>query len=220
MFDNLKKKLFFMRLRILQDQGVRDGELRLFEKELYEKLDNVYYEGIPLSLYFKYSLLTMTTDLQFEEKSLLLTMGFDDAKLVCGNLKNLELLHGKSGAKHYWVENDGWVYDTAFLYKFKKELYYKMYMPSDVKCCSKDQYSKIKWYQDIVNTKLEDLMPDGKYRSRLLILPSAKKVADYEAEVEEDDTFLRELNTHLETIQYDSKDVVSEEDKYTRKRTN
>ena len=216
MLANLKKNLFFMRLRLLQDNGVKKGELRLFENDLYYRLSLVYFDGIPLSFYFKYLILTMTSHLQFKEKSLLLTMGFDDAKLVCGNLKNLELLHGKEGAQHYWVENDGWVYDTAFLYRFKKELYYKMYIPSDVKSYSKEEYSKNKWYQDVVNTKIEDLLPGGRCRNNMSLISSAYEVASYEAEIEGDDTFLIQLNEYLDRIQLNYEQIEKE---YGKRRT-
>ena len=224
MFNTIKKNLYFMRLSILQNEGIKKGEILPFEDSLYERLNKVYFNGYPMSLQIKYLKPTVGPG-QCQDRSLFITMGLDDAKWVCGDVKDLELSFGKENAWHYWVEYDGWVYDPTMLCKFKKELYYKLFLPTNIKSSNKEFYSQISWYQDIVNTKIEDLMPGGKSRTWLSVsIPLIKGIAENEAQLSGDDSFLRELNKHLDEIQYDPEQITDELNskisEYSRKRTN
>lgn len=224
MFDTIKKHLYFIRLKILMNEGIIKREILPFEDSLYERLSKVYINGIPMSIQIKY-LRPTTSPGQCEYRSLYIAMGFDDARWVCGDVKNLELLYGGKIAWHYWVEHDGWVYDPTSLRRFKKELYYKMYMPKNIKSWGKEKYSNSKIYQDIVKNKIEDLMPGGKERYQLCeTIPFIQEIAETKAQISGDDSFLRELNEYLKEIEYDYEQIryelYSSSDDLIRKRTN
>lgn len=224
MFDNLKKKLYFMKSKLLLADGAKKGEILYFEDELYQRLSKIYFNGIPLSIHLKY-LKPMFSLGQCEDRSMFIAMGLDNALRVSGDHKDLELMYGKDNAVHYWVEHDGWVYDPTFLCKFKRELYYKIYKPTNIQKCRADKYMSVGHWKEILDTKIEDLMPFGKERYHLYtVIPIVQHTAEYEAKLTGNDSFLKELNEYLEEIQYDPKQVLRELNSrinnYTRKKTN
>ena len=203
MFNDLYKKLYFLRTRLLITQGLNNGSIVPFEDTLYERLSKVYFNGYPLSMQIKY-LRPMTAPGQCEDRSWFITMAFDDAFWVSGDVKDLELKYGKENAWHFWVEYDEWVYDPTSLYKFKKELYYKMFMPTNVIVRTSDVYKKHEWYQTVVNTKIDDLRPGGKERYHLCVsIPLIKGIADMSGNKD----FVDELNEYLKNIEYDYEQI-------------
>ena len=68
---------------------------------------------------------------------------FDNAVLVRGKTKNLELKYGKEHSGHGWIEMDDYVYDPTWCAKIKKDLYYKMLKPYDLYKISKEEYLNI-----------------------------------------------------------------------------
>lgn len=203
MFDNLYKRLYFLKMRLLIAQGLTNGNVVPFEKTLYEKLSKVYFSGYPLSLQIKYLIPTSGPG-QCEDRSWFITMAFDDALWVSGDLKQLELDYGKKSAWHFWVEHDGWVYDPTSLYKFKKELYYKIFMPTNVIVRTSDVYKKHEWYQNVVNTTIDDLRPGGKERYHLCVsIPLIKGIADMSGNQQ----FVDELDEYLKNIEYDYEQI-------------
>lgn len=203
MLKKIKKELYFMKLNLLCNLGIKNGDILPFEDSLYERLSNVYFNGYPLSMQIKY-LRPMMSPGQCEDRSWFITMAFEDAFWVSGDVKNLELEHGKNAAWHFWVEHDGWVYDPTSLYKFKKELYYKMFMPTNVIVCTPDVYKKHEWYQTVVNTKIDDLRPGGKERYHLCVsIPLIKGIADMSGNKD----FVDELNEYLKDIEYDYEQI-------------
>ena len=213
------KNLYFLRCKLLFSEGLRNGSIVPFDEDLYKRLSKVYFNGIPMSIQIKY-LRPMWSPGQCEDRSLFIAMGLDNALWVCGEQKDLELNYGKKSAWHYWVEHDGWVYDPTLLYKFKKELYYKIYMTTNVQSRTFEEYKQIDWYQDIINTTLEDLKPGGKDRCHLCVsIPLVQNIARMSGSQE----FVDELDEHLRLIEYDHKQVVDELHasirNFTKKRT-
>ena len=203
---SLKKKLYFYRCELLWAYGRKNGLIMPFEDELYKRLNKIYFNGIPMSIHIKYLRPKMSPG-QCEDRSLFITMGLDNALWVCGDQKDLELNYGKNSAWHYWVEYDGWVYDPTLLLKFKKELYYKIYMSTNIQSRSAEEYKKISWYQEIINTKIEDLRPGGKERCHLSVsIPLIQRIA----EMSENKDFRDELDEHLKLIKYDYRQVLDQ----------
>lgn len=206
MFDKIKRELYFLKCELLFKEGLKNGTILPFEDDLYERLSKIYFNGIPMSIQIKY-LKPLVPPGQCEDRSLFITMGFEDALWCSGEHKDLELKYGKDGAWHFWVEKDGWVYDPSLLYKIKKEVYYQIYLPTNIVIRRAEEYKKIDWYQDIVNTKLEDLMPGGKDRYHLCVsIPLVKEIAESSKNID----FIRELDEHLKLIDYDYGQVVNE----------
>jgi len=206
MFENTKKELYFFKLNLLFNQGIRNGDILPFEDDLYERLSKIYFNGIPLSIQIKY-LKPKISPGNCEDRSWFITMGFEDALWVSGDNKDLELNYGKNGAWHFWVEHDGWVYDPTLLYKFKKELYYKMYMCKNVIVRSPEIYKHDEWYQEVINTTLDDFRPGGKDRYHLCVsIPLVQYSAKYSGNQE----FIDELYEHLKLIEYDYEQISSE----------
>ncbi len=217
--DNLKKRLYFLRCELLFSEGLRNGSIVPFEEDLYKRLNKVYFNGYPLSIQIRY-LRPLVSPGQCEDRSWFITMGFEDAFWVSGDIKTLELNYGKKSAWHFWVEHDDWVYDPTLLYKIRKELYYKMYIPKNVIVRRPEQYKKDEWYQEVINTTVDDLKPGGKDRCHLCVsIPLVQNIARMSGSQE----FVDELDEHLRLIKYDHKQVVDELNtsirNFTKKRT-
>lgn len=211
MLKKVKKELYFLKMKLLISQGLNNGSIVPFEDVLYENLSKVYFNGYPLSLQIKYLKPTIPPG-QCEDRSWFITMAFEDALWVSGDVKDLELKYGKDGAWHFWVEHDGWVYDPSSLYKFKKELYYKIFMPTNVIVRTPDVYKKHEWYQSVVNTKIDDLRPGGKERCHLCVsIPLIQGIAD----VSGNKDFIDELDKHLKDIEYDYEQIRDDLDQST-----
>ena len=199
MTSSLSKKLYFIRRDLLINQGLKNATIVSFDNDLYERLSKVYFAGIPVSINIRY-LKPFIRQGHCDDRSLFITMGFENAVLVKGYQKGLELKFGKENSWHYWVEDDGWVYDPTLLYKFKKELYYKIYEPSDVKYFNADEYKNHQIYHEVINTTIDDLRPGGKNTHHLLMsLPLIYGIA----KMSNDANFMNELNAHLQMVEWD-----------------
>ena len=202
MFNNIKKQLYNVKTELLLKKGLANGTIKPFEKELFERLDNIYIDGIPMSLYLIY-----LNPINFNSyssgdcynRSLYITMGLDDAILVRGNDYELELQYGKDESGHGWVEKDDWVYEPTLMLKFKKDVYYQLYKPHNIKYYKKEEYSKDKNYKYIMNTKIEDLMPNGEKRETLNMTLSV--FIDKISQIN-DPLYEKLLTNHLKKIQY------------------
>lgn len=127
---------------------------------------------------------------------------FENAVLVRGNNKALELKYGKDRAGHGWIEIDNYCYDPSLSLKFKKEIY----KPYNVSKTTIDEYKKInkQLYEDIVNAKLIDFQPNGKKRTDLCtMIPVIQEIS----EMIKDTDFKKELNEYLKLINYDEKQI-------------
>ena len=91
--------------------------------------------------------------------------------LVRGNIKTLEYKYGNEKSRHGWIEIDDYVYDQTSLYKYKKDLYYKIYEPTSITKITTEDYIKEN-KEEYYKTKkaLEDYLPDGDNRIDLYSL--------------------------------------------------
>ena len=55
MFDNIRKKLFFAKFKILAAKASREGTIMEFDDEIYERMKNTIISCFPVSFYIKYS---------------------------------------------------------------------------------------------------------------------------------------------------------------------
>lgn len=128
---------------------------------------------------------------------------FQDALLVRGNCIDLELKD--KNPYHGWIEIKDDVYDPSRLLKFKKEVFYQLYKPTKIIRCNIEQYKKIskenkELLEEVQNTTLEDLQPNGKRRGQLfLIAPMLQALAN----VSKVEGFQQEVYQYFESIQYE-----------------
>lgn len=143
------------------------------------------------------------------DRSLFMFFCFDDALLVRGDNKDLELRFGKESAGHGWIEMGDYVYDSSLMMRFEKDLYYKIYNPTDVYKTTKEEYQKVNgsYYDNVRNTTILDFQPGGSKRTDLcVIIPLIKEIAEYS----NDERFKKELNEYLSLILYDENQVYEE----------
>ena len=93
--------------------------------------------------------------------------------------------------------------------RFEKDLYYKLYSPTDVKKVTKNDYKKVNgsYYDDVRNTSISDFQPGGSKRTDLCVsIPLVIGMAKYSF----DERFQKELDEYLALIQYDEEQVYEE----------
>lgn len=211
MFDNTKKRLFYSKVQILLKKGVEEGNIVSFNDEFYEKLSHTYIGCLPVSMHIKY-LKPKYGPGECYDRSLYMFFCFQNAVLVRGDNKYLELEFGKDNAGHGWIEIDDYCYDPSLLLKFKKETYYEIYKPYNVSKITLDEYKNCcefnkQVYEEITNTKLSDFQPNGKKRTDLCIMiPLFQETAD----MNPDSEFKEKLNDYLKLVQYDKKQAHEE----------
>lgn len=194
MFGVLKDPIYFGKTNLLFMKGVVDGSIVSFEEDFYKKMSDTYIYPIPVSLDIKY----LGRLRSVYDRSFSMFMCFDNAVLVRASRKDLELANGKENAGHAWIEIDNYVYDPTSLLRFEKELYYKMYAPTDIYKWSKDDYvsENIISYEEIKNTTLEDFKPGGEKRASLVnMMPLFDSVGSLD--------FREEFNSYLNSIDYE-----------------
>lgn len=208
MFDKLKSNLYFSKIDLLIRKGLAEGKIVPFDDEFYKKMSSTYFGCIPISMHIKY--LVPTGDLgKCYDRSLYMFFCFDDALLVRADNKDLMLRYGKDYAGHGWIEIGNYVYDPTIMARFDKDLYYKIYSPTNVNKTSKEDYIKINgsYYDDVRNTKIEDFQIGGSKRTDLCVsIPLIMGIAEYS----DNEDFKKELNEYLKLIQYDGKQVYDE----------
>ena len=208
MFDNIKKKLCFLKMDLLFYKGIKEGKIVPFDEEFYKKMSNKYIACIPISIRIKY-LKPLLPLGQCIDRSLYMFFCFDDALLVRADVKNLELAYGKEDAMHGWIEIGNYVYDPFLTLKFDKDLYYELYSPTNIRKETKEDYKKVSssFYDEVMSTTIEDFQPGGRKRTDLcLTIPAIKEIA----ELSNNDDFKKELDEYLEMIQYDEKQIQDE----------
>lgn len=208
MFDNIKKKLYFLKMDLLFYKGIKEGKIMPFDEEFYKKMSNKYIACIPISIRIKY-LKPLLPPGQCIDRSLYMFICFDDALLVRADLKDLELAYGKNDAIHGWIEIGNYVYDPSLTLRFDKDLYYKIYSPTNIRKETKEDYKKVNssFYDEVRSTTIEDFQPGGRKRTDLcLTIPFIKEIA----ELSNNDDFKKEVNEYLELIQYDEKQIQEE----------
>ena len=176
-----------------------------FDEEFYKKMSKKYIACIPISIRIKY----LKPILPPIDRSLYMFICFDDALLVRADVKDLELAYGKNDAIHGWIEIGNYVYDPSLTLRFDKDLYYKIYSPTNIRKETKEDYKKVNssFYDEVRSTTIEDFQPGGRKRTDLcLTIPFIKEIA----ELSNNDDFKKEVNEYLELIQYDEKQIQDE----------
>lgn len=206
LFDDIKMRLYFIRKEFLYQEGLSDGRIVPFDDEFYEKMSHVYFNCIPISMHIKYLNPSGGRIGKCDDRSLLMFFCFDDALLVRGDIKSLELKYGKEKAWHYWIEMGNYVYDPTLLMRFDKDLYYKIYCPNNLVKSTKEDYQKTDegYYNMVRSVSVSDFQLGGSRRADLYVsIPLYKSYA----EILPNQEFKRELDEYLTLIQYDEKQV-------------
>ena len=211
MFEGLKKQLYFRKMNLLIKQGMANKKIVPFDDEFYKQMDHTYFNGLPISMHIKY--LKPLPDMlgRCYDRALFMFFCFPEAVLVYGDNKFSEFEYGKNNAIHYWIEIGNYVYDPSLMMRFDKDLYYSIYMPTNVSKCTKAEYCSSpeckELYDNITGTTLKDLQPNGKKRIELITsIPLVRGIA----EMSGNQDFIKELNEHLALIQYDEQQIFDE----------
>ena len=208
----LRNKLEVYRMNLLADFGVLTGAITPIDDEFLNRLKDTYVTGIPVYFYIKY-LRPLRGLGKCYDRSLYLFFALKEATLVRANVRPLELLHGKDGAGHGWIEMDGYVYDPTTLCRYTKDIYYKINKPKDITYTTAEDYCSNKenkdFYDSVTSTTLEDLKPYGKHRFDLsCIIPLVQSIN----EIEGNEEFAKEFDEYLESIEYDYEEIMHEMD--------
>ena len=165
--DNLKWKQFLLKEHKLMLTGAYRGKVCMYDEELINNLNNVYYGGIPASV------IILTDELcngYCYDRAVLLATGFnkdDNFRIVRGAVDAIALNPSYKDRKkddplysdHCVVEKtdaDGkiWIYDPSLCIKFEKKLYYKLENFKERHISSKEDTINYCEYQDIINTDI------------------------------------------------------------------
>ena len=211
MFDVMKRKLYFTKFKILWAKAVQEKTITEFDEEIYDKMKNTIIACFPVSFYIKYSKYMFPLGTCYD-RSLYMFLALDDAILVRGKNKDLEYNYGKGHEGHGWVEIGDYVYDPSLMLKFKKDVYYSLYSPTDVSKCDKATYvSEHKDFIDSVAcTDFNEYKPGGKRRLDLGILVFQIQTL---VSMLNDESLTKDLNEYLESIEYDAEQIQREKNK-------
>lgn len=213
--DQFKKKLYLKRLEILFNKAVKEGKITEFDQEIYDLIDGTVIACLPVSLYIKYSKYLLPKGSCYD-LSLYMFLALDDAVLVRGKNKDLEVRYGKGQGGHGWVEVGNYVYDPSLMLKFDKATYYKIYGCSNVVKTDKVSYleKNKKFVDNNVSRDFNDFRPGGKKRLELgLLIFQIKCLSQFIG----DEKFTRELNEYLSFIEYDEDQIREEKEKQLQK---
>lgn len=206
MLENFKKKLYFTSLSLKVNQGVKNGTITPFPKELYDTLDNIYFCGATLSIRLKYLKPMKGMSGNCEDRSLFVAAGLPGSTIVTADLKSLEYRYGKSSSWHYFVLYDGWIYDPSSLYRFREDVYYDLFKPTNARRFSSEEYTSSSVYQEITSTTLEDLQSfNSKQLWFYFGIQGVKAIAD----ISENAEFKKEFKEMLERINYNPKEFTN-----------
>ena len=211
MFDELKKKLFFAKFKVLSAKASREGTIMEFDDEIFEKMKNTIISCFPVSFYIKHSNNMFALGTCYD-RSLYMFLALDDAVLVRGKNKDLEYNYGKGHGGHGWVEVGDYVYDPSIMLKFKKDVYYQLYGTSDLMKVDKETY--LREHKDfvdlVVSNDFNEFKPGGKRRLELGILVIQVLAM---ADMINNPEVTKDLNEYLELIEYDADQIQQERNK-------
>jgi hypothetical protein len=210
MLDNLRKKLFFTKFRILAAKAGQTGKIMEFDDEIYEKMKSTIISCFPVSFYIKHSERMFPIGTCYD-RSLYMFLALDDAILCRGNNKDLEYNYGKGHGGHGWVEVGDYVYDPSIMLKFDKETYYKLYGTTDITRIDKKTYLKEhkEFVDSVISTDYDDFRPGGKRRLELGVLVLQIRAI---ASMVDDPEFKKDLAEYLDFIEYDADQIQRERD--------
>ena len=175
--NNLKKKIFFKRFKILFVKALDDGKITKFDNEIYTKMNDTIIACLPVSLHIKYSNY-LFPDHTCYDRSIYMFLALDDALLVRGKTKSLEYRYCSEESGHGWVEIGNFVYDPSLMLKFDKNIYYSLYWCSDVTKTDKKTYlsQHKEFFDSYVSHDIDDFKPGGKRRLDLSLLSIQLKI--------------------------------------------
>lgn len=205
MLDEIKKKLFLERVKLLTLNGLVTGQIVPFDEEFYERLSHTYICGLPISFHIKYLAPVLGQLGNCYDRSLYMFLALEESILVRADRKDLKLKFGEGYAGHGWVEIEEYVYDPTTQARYNKTLYYKIFEPTHIMRCTREEYCKIEhnkeFLTDVCMTTIEDFLPKGRKHSDLIIIPLVKAVTQMQDKTE----FLEKLDEYLKQIEFDEK---------------
>ena len=219
MINPIKKKIYFSKVDHLMEKGLKEGTIVPFENNIYNDLKNTYIHGLPVSIRIKY-LKPVKAPGMCMERSIYIFLCLDDALLVRGDNKDLEMQYGKDCAKHGWVETEDYVYDPSLIMRFDKDVYYEMFEPTNVKRYTKKEYIEAndnnrKLYEDAKTVTPDDLKPYGRKRIELLeMVPLVQSLANLSGDID----LKKELDEYLKLIDYEEKGIHEELDEQLKQK--
>ena len=122
-----------------------------YEEELIEKLRDLNYRGIPLSIVLLSSELCRG---ECYTMSMNLSRAMDSFTLVHGDVNFLPL--NDEYPNHSWVERNGFVYDTTDGLRWDKKLYYKLFRPVVREVYDENTVCTYDDYQYVLNRAKKD----------------------------------------------------------------
>lgn len=199
----LKDKLYLKKVKYELIKGALQGKIVQFDEEFYKSMSTTYFSCVPISMHIKY-LKPLVPPGKCYDRSMYMFFCFDDALLVTGDNKDLETRYGKGNGGHGWIEKDGYVYDPSLLLRFDKELYYKIYEPTNINKRTKEEFNRDtnNYYDMVKETSIDDFKIGGEKRADLCVMiPLLKEIS------EKNEEFKKELDEYLKEIEYDEKQV-------------
>ena len=208
MFDKLRKKLYFDKLNIMFEKGLRDGKIVPLGDGIIDKMHDTIIACLPVSIWIKHakSLFDIGT---CYDRSLYMFLALDDAILVRGDNKDLEYNYGPGHEGHGWIELGNYVYEPSLGYRFDKDYYYKLYKCTNLRKCDRPTYDKnhADFIRMHVSRDFNEFRPGGKRRLELGIL--IFQILN-NAKLKNNEELLSDLQVYLDKIQYDA-DQIHEE---------
>ena len=119
----------------IAEKAIKKGQAIKFNDSVYSKLYKHCYDGIPSGEFIKNS----HTSGYCYLFALLFARDIKDATLVYGGLKALCSGEMYEPFEHAWIEVGDYCFDTTTKQAFKKDFYYKNYMPEIYDTYTSDQ---------------------------------------------------------------------------------
>ena len=118
------------------------GLIEPYEDELIVRLRDKYYEGLPISVILNSR---YCCNSWCHHMALQLTRGMDYFRIVRGNVNCYQV---DGTCNHSWIEKDGWVYDTTFGFKWKRDIYYDRFDAAPIEIYDENNYLENEFYRD------------------------------------------------------------------------
>ncbi len=125
-----------------------------YEDSLIERLRDISYRGIPLSVVV---LSFPICNRHCYPTSICLTLGMDYFTLVHGNVNCYP--KNQDYPNHSWVERDGYVYDPTDGYRWERDYYYQVYEAEVVEVYDENSVQKYNYYQEFLKETYQQEIP-------------------------------------------------------------
>lgn len=165
--NKLIKKLTLIREAFMLDNGIKVGLVKPINEEMYNRLKNYFFAGLPLNIQVKYVRPNISGG-KCDIRARFLMFAFDEAILVKGNHGVIQTLSENEDGEHWWVEDETSVYDPTSLLAYDKDFYYRLNHVKNVEKFRREELLEDPYIKRINDSSLEDLLPQGKSRFDLL----------------------------------------------------